>query len=179
MKMNLNPKTKNILWGIFAVVLVIVVVVWMFLNPGPEHMEDTNGADDYTLQTITEQDVIEQEMGTRGTINETETQFNVAGVDISSGVKYSSKKLTGVSMLYNTTLMKGSDIYVSLAEFEVKEGNFAFYIVYDGEIVGQVEPDETGVSEFLLENVEKTGSLEYVIAGESANFQFIVPAGWE
>lgn len=174
----MDPKIKNILWSVFAVVFVVVFVVWMFLNPGPEHMEDTNGADDYTLQTITEQDVIEHKMGTKGTLSESETQYNLAGLGISSGRKYSAKKFTGVHMLYNATIMKGSDIYVNLAEFEVREGNFAFYIIFDDEIVGQVEPNESGISEFLLENVEKSGSLVYVIAGESANFQFIVPAGW-
>lgn len=178
MNLNLNPKIKNILGIVFAVVLVIVAAVWMFLNPGPDHIEDTNGADNYSLQTITEQDVVEQKMGTKGTVSEKESHYDFAGWTVSSGTKYSSKKFTGVYLLYNTTLIKGSDIYVSLAEFEIKEGNFTFYIVFDGEIVGQVEPGEAALAEFRLDNVEKTGSLEYVIAGESANFTFIAPTGW-
>lgn len=179
MKMNLDSKIKNILWGVFAVVLVIVVAVWMLVNPAPEHMEDTNGADNYSLQTITEQDVIEQKMGARGTVNERETHIDIAGWSISDGTKYSSKKFTGVYLLHSTTLMKGSDIYVSLAEFNIKEGNFAFFVVFDGEIVGQVEPSENALAEFLLENVEKTGTLEYIIAGESANFEFIALSDWQ
>ncbi len=31
------------------------------------------------------------------------------------------------------------------------------------------------VSAFTLKNVDKTAALEYIIAGESANFTFIVP----
>lgn len=177
--MNLNLKTKNILWVVFAVVLVAVMVVWLFLNPGPEHIEDTNGADNYSLQTITEQDVIEQKMGTRGTVSERETNLDIAGWSVSSGIRYSSKNFTGVYMLHNETLFKGSDIYVSLAEFVIKEGNFAFYVVFDGEVVGKVEPGENALAEFRLDNVEKTGSLEYVIAGESASFEFVAPTEFE
>ena len=177
--MNINPKTKNALWIVFAVAIVAVGVVMFILNPGPEHIEDTNGADNYSLQTITEQDVVDQKMGARGTVRELEFPIEIAGVTISDGIRYSSDKFTGVSMLYNTMLFKGSDIHVTLAEFEIKEGNFAFYIVFDGEVVGKILPGDGAYSEFLLENVEKAGTLEYVIAGESASFEFLAPTDFE
>ena len=177
--MNISPKTKNILWIVFAIALVAVCLVMFILNPGPEHIEDTNGADNYSLQTITEQDVVEQKMGARGTVREFEFHPEIAGWSVSEGIRYSSKKFTGVDMLYRTTLMKGSDIYVTLAEYEIKEGNFAFYIVFDGEVVGKILPGDGAYSEFLLENVDKTGTLEYVIAGESASFEFVAPTDFE
>ncbi|MBQ8807269.1 MAG: hypothetical protein IJZ68_12635 [Bacteroidaceae bacterium] len=179
MKLNISPKTKNILWIVFAVAIVAVCLVMFILNPGPEHIEDTNGKDNYNLQTITEQDVVKQEMGARGTVRERETHLDIAGWSVSEGIRYSSDKFTGVSMLHNTTLMKGSDIHVTLAEYEIKEGNFAFYIVFDGEVVGKITPGDGAYSEFLLENVEKTGTLEYVIAGESASFEFVAPTDFE
>ncbi len=172
--MNKNSKAKNILWIVLAVVIVVAGIVWMLVSPRPEHIEDTNGADNYSLQTITEQDVVEQKMGAKGTVSESETQLG----NISSGIKYSSEKFTGVYRLHTTTLFKGSDIYVSLAGFEIKEGNFAFYIVFDGEVVGKITPSDTITSEFTLKNVEKTGTLEYVIAGESASFEFVAPTDW-
>ncbi len=175
MKLNINPKTKNILFGVLVVVFLAVFAVWMLGGPRLDHVEDTNGADNYSLQTITEQDVVEQTMGTKGVVSQSETHLG----NISGGVKYSSDKFTGVYRLHAATLFKGSDIYVQLSEFEIKEGNFAFYIVFDGEIVGQVTPSEVGVSEFTLENVEKTGSLEYIIAGESASFTFTAPIEFE
>lgn len=174
----MNTKIKNILWGIFAVALVVVIVVWMIVNPSPEHIEDTNGADNYSLQTITEQDVVAMEMGSRGAINISESHYDLTGFEISNGVRYSSKKFTGVYLVYSCQIFKGSDIYVSLAEFDIKDGNFAFCIVFDGKIVGQVEPNEFGMADFTLENVEKTGVLEYIIAGESANFAFTAPTEW-
>lgn len=175
MKLNLNPKTKNILWGVFAAVLLVVFAVWMIANPGPEHIEDTNGADNYSLQIITDYDVIEQSMGSRGAVSKTELHYEFSGLKISDGTKYSSKKFTGVYCLYTATLFKGSDIYVSLAEFEIKEGNFAFFIVFDGEIVGKIVPDDYATAEFTLKNVRKTGTVEYIIAGESASFSFVAP----
>lgn len=175
MKLNITPKIKNILIGILVVIFLVVFAVWMLASPKIDHIEDTNGADNYSLQTITEQDVIEQKMGTKGTVSESENHLG----NISSGIKYSSKKFTGVYCLHTTTLFKGSDIYVSLAEFGIKEGNFAFYIVFDGEVVGKIEPNDAATSEFILENVEKTGSLEYVIAGESASFEFTTPSDWQ
>lgn len=172
--MTLNDKVKNILWGIFAVALIAVFVVWFILAPAPEHIEDTNGADNHSLEQITEENIIRQNVGTRGTIKEAEHQLNLEAFTVSSGREYSSNKFTGVALLHTTTLFEGSDIYVSLANFTVNSGNFGFYIVFDGEIVGQVIPGEGATSEFMLENVPKTGLLEYVIAGESADFSFTV-----
>lgn len=173
--MNINVKIKNILWVVFAVALVVVAAIWMLADPQLEHIEDTNGADNYSLQTITEQDVVEQKMGTKGSVSKSEVRLG----NLSNGIKYSSEKFTGVYRLYTTTIFEGSDIYVSLAGFEIKEGNFAFYVVFDGEVVGKIEPDDFATAEFTLKNVEKTASLEYFIAGESASFEFIAPIGWD
>ena len=178
MKLNLSPKTKKILTGTAVVLFLVVFAVWMLASPHPEHIEDTNGADNYSLQTITERDVVTQTMGSRGSVSESEIRYDFTGLNISSGKKYSSNKFTGVYRLHTTTLFKGSDIYVDLAEFEIKEGNFAFYIVFDGEVVGKLTPDEFASAEFTVKNVDKTGDLEYVIAGESANFTFILPTGF-
>ena len=158
--MSINIKIKNILWIVFAVALVVVGAIWLFAGTQLEHIEDTNGADNYSLQTITEQDVVEHNMGTKGSVNKRETRFG----NISNGIKYSSKKFTGVYRLYTA--------------FEIKEGNFAFYVVFDGKVVGKIEPDDFATAEFIIENVEKTASLEYFIAGESASFEFIAPTGW-
>ena len=173
--MSINIKIKNILWIVFAVALVVVGAIWLFAGTQLEHIEDTNGADNYSLQTITARDVTEQKMGMKGAVSKSETRFG----NLSNGIKYSSKKFTGVYQLYTATLFKGSDIYVSLAEFEIKQGNFAFYVVFDGEVVGKIEPDDFATAEFTLKNVEKTASLEYFIAGESASFEFIAPTGWD
>ena len=180
MKLNLNPKAKKILWGVFAVVFVVSFGLWMLLNPAPEHIEDTNGPDNYRLQTITDRDIAKQEMGARGGLTtEKNYNINIGGISISDGISYSCKKFTGVQQLYACTLFKGSDILVDLAGYQIKSGNFAFCIVFDGEVVGKIYPDEFGTGTFLLENVPKTAALEYVIAGENASFSFVVTEDWE
>ena len=82
MNVNINSKIKNALWFIFAVVMVVVFVSWMIVNPRPEHIEDTNGANNYSLQTITERDVVKQKIGSRGAISESKTgalEYVIAG----------------------------------------------------------------------------------------------------
>ena len=176
--MHLSEKHKKILAIIVAAAVIAAYLVLSILRPAPEHIEDTNGPDNYALQQITEADVVAQKMGTRGGLNTSESHWNYGSLTVSSGVKHSCRKFTGVYMLYSCTIFKGSDIHVTLADFQVYSGNFAFYIVFDGQIVGQVLPDDSGFSEFILENIEKSGTLEYVIAGESADFQFIAPSEW-
>ena len=176
--MKLNEKTKKILGIVFAVVMVLGYVGWSILNPGPEHIEDTNGPDNYNLQKITEADVVALKMGTRGGLTTSETHWDFGALNISSGLEYSCKKFTGVYLLDSCTIFKGSDIHVLLPEYRVKSGNFAFYVVFDGQVIGKVEDDGFGNGEFLKENIEKTGSLQYIIAGESANFSFIAPGDW-
>ena len=174
----MNEKTKKILLIIFAVVFVAVIAVWMLANPAPKHIEDTNGEENYSLQEISERDVVSLKMGSRGGVSKEETHFNVADFDVSEGIEYSSRKFTGVQSLYAATIFKGSDIYVYLSDFKVKSGNFAFYVVLDGKIVGEVSPDEFGTAEFKLDNIDKTATVEYIIAGESASFQFTAPLDW-
>ena len=176
--MAISEGMKKTLGGVFAVVLLAVGAAWMLLNPGPEHIEDRNGPDNYSLQQITKEDVVALKMGSRGGPSESETQWNFGPLSVSSGIKYSSRKFTGVYRLYSCTIFKGSDIYVQLADFQVKSGNFAFYVVFDGRVVGEVKPDEFGTAQFTMENVNKTGTLDYIIAGESANFSFVSPGEW-
>ena len=170
-------KIKKLLLGA-GVVVFIVVFALMMLNSNHEHIEDTNGADNFSLQQISEKDVVDLKMGTKGTLSTSETHYEFAGLEVSDGITYSSKKFTGVYLLHSYTAFKGSDIYVYLADFQRYEGNFAFYIVLDGKIIGEVEPDEFGVAEFLYENIDKNASVEYVLAAESASFSFIAPYEW-
>ena len=55
-------KQNNILWIIVAVV-VIAFCAYSFLTSDLEHIEDTNGPDNYALAVITDEDIVKQEMG--------------------------------------------------------------------------------------------------------------------
>ena len=54
----MTEQVKKILWIIFAVALVATIALWSIFNPGPAHIEDTNGPDNFALQQITEEDVV-------------------------------------------------------------------------------------------------------------------------
>ena len=173
--MRLNRRIKKFLGCIFALAMIGVTVWLIRQNPGPEHIEDTNGPDNYALQQITEADILTCEMGSRGWLAEQDKGVKLGIFDLGSGRQYSCKKFTGVCRMHYETILKGSDIYVSMSHFEVRSGNFAFYVLFEGQIVGQLVPDEFGYAEFRLDNVPQTGTVEYVIAGESANFRFRSP----
>ena len=49
---------KKNLAMLLGAVVVLVCAGWLLMNLGPEHIEDTNGTDNYTLQRITEADVV-------------------------------------------------------------------------------------------------------------------------
>lgn len=154
---------------LFAVIIVGIAAVLLLTNK-VEHVEDTNGPDNYALQTITEQDVIDMKMGSRGGVSTSGTGVEFEGVSINKGIKYSSKKFTGVYQLYSAYYFKGSDITLDMVNFEVKEGNFKFYVVFEDRILDTIEPD--ALVTYRYDNLEKSGTVRFVIAGESANFKF-------
>lgn len=152
---------KNILWGIFAIVMVVICAV-LFLNDDLEHIEDTNGADDYSLTTITDENIINMDTG------------SIGGPKISKGilngnmVEFSADKFTGVYEILYDNLIGSSDFTLSLSSFTVNSGNFKMVVVHDNEIVATLEPDT--FVDYSLEDV--SGNVSLIIAGESASFNF-------
>lgn len=162
-------KQNNKLLAIGAVIFVIVALVWMF-GGGLKPIEDTNGPDDYSLTTITDENILNLDMGAINPISVRETGFEIAGISVSDGVKFSSKGFTGVyEVMYNNFLLD-SDMVISLHDFVVEEGNFKMCVVYNDEIVAVLEPGET--VEYRMEKVNGTVSLR--IAGESASYRFMM-----
>lgn len=157
--MKLNEKTKKILVGIFAVALIVVCVFW-FLNDDLEHIEDTNGADNFTLQTITDENIINMNIGAMGLTESTDS--------ISNTTTYSSNKFTGVEEIYGTNLIANRfDITINHAR--VDSGNFRIVLLEDDKIVHEFTLNEL-TQTFTLEN--PSGYISLRIAGESADFQF-------
>lgn len=151
---------KKILWGIFAVVIAVVVIVSIMTN-NLEHIEDTNGAKDYSLTTITDENIINMDMGSIG-------GPNIRKSSISSDVEFSADKFTGVAEIFYDSFIAPSDFVIDLTAFSVTEGNFKMAVVHNGKIVATIEPD-TFVN-YRLDDV--TGDIYLRIAGESAAFSF-------
>lgn len=152
-------KTKNILiWIVVAAVLICGG--FSLLGSDLEHIEDTNGADNYSLQQINDYNIINMDVGALNFAKETSV--------LSSLPEYSSKKFTGVAEVYRTnTIANRFDI--TLYNTTVKEGNFRIVLVYNDEIVHEFKLNELSQT-YTLENPNGTISLR--VAGESADFKF-------
>ena len=151
-------KIKRGLLIIASVVFVVVVLFWISTT-GVEHIEDTNGPDIYKLQTITDYDIVDMKMGSKGL---TETTSKLTGV-----TTYSSNKFTGVAHIYLTNIISNR-MEFTINHARVDKGNFKIALVVDDEIVHEFKLNELTQS-YVLEDVK--GTVALVIAGESADFQ--------
>jgi hypothetical protein len=163
----MSKKRKELLIGIAVVLMVSVAVVWMLVD-GIDHIEDTNGADDFSLQTITDENIIRMDTGSRGSGIKTDFSGDIGGIHISSGIESSSKKFTGVEEILYDNFILPSDFEVNLTSFTVRGGNFKMVVVHDDKIIAELKPGEDVY--YRLDNVKGTVSLR--IAGESASYSF-------
>lgn len=118
-----------------------------------EHIEDTNGADNCTLQEITDANIIERDLEADNITNTT---------------TYSAKKFTGVAEIYGENLT-ANHITITVNHAKVTEGNFRQVLVVDDEIVHDFILNEL-TQTYVLEDVSGYVSLQ--VAGESVNFMF-------
>lgn len=152
-------KVENILWCVFAVVMVVVFIV-LFMNDDLKHIEDTNGADNYSLQTITDENICKLDMGA---LNITEHEELVGET-----VTYKSDCFTGVYEVFRENMVTNR-FEITVNHAKVSAGNFKMVLCVDDEIVHTFTLNEL-TQNFVLEDVNGTVSLR--IAGESADFQF-------
>ena len=162
-KKNLQ-KQSNILWIIMAVAIV-AYFAYALLTDDFEHIEDTNGPDNYALATITDENIIKQDLGS----------LNVkrsSGI-LHDGITFSSGKFSGVYEVFTTNFLFNSDFTMDLTNFYINGGNFKMTLVNEGKIVATVKPDMFA----SVELHDLNGSFSLVIAGESADFEFTLD-GW-
>ncbi len=159
-----NPKQSSILWIILAVA-VVGFAGWSFISSDLEHIEDTNGADNYELTIITDENIINQDMGA--------LNFKKASSMLNDSVTFSSDKFTGVAVICRTTFIFPSTFDIQLTNFHVNEGNFKMAVVNNDKIIAEIKPDM--FAECRLDGL--MGDTRLVMAGESADFEFYVD-GW-
>lgn len=157
--MNMND-IKKILCIIGAIVVIVAAVI-AFVGNDLEHIEDTNGADNYSLQKITDEDIINLNLGTKGSFNE-RTGF------VSETVEYSADKFTGVMELYDEYVI-ANQLDITVNHAQVTSGNFRIVLLVNDEIVHDFTLNEL-TQTYTLENV--SGYVSLRVAGESAAFMF-------
>lgn len=143
------------------VIAFVAVFIWWNAQSDLEHIPDTNGADDFTLEKITDENIVKLDLGSIGgpgiydnIIGETQT--------------YYANKFTGVVEIYGENLITNC-FQITVNHAAVDAGNFRMVLLVDDEIVHDFTLNEL-TQTFVLENV--SGYVSLRIAGESASFNF-------
>ena len=155
--MRIITKLKSKFVTALIVLVMIGAAIWMIFDP-TQHIEDTNGADNYSLQTLTENDILADSITALGV----ETRDDL----LSDVVTYSSDKFSGVYLLHSDTYY--GTVTITVNHTEVTSGNFRLVAVVNGEIVHDFALNELTQS-YTVENM--SGKLELIMAGESAAFE--------
>ena len=127
-----------------------------------ETYEDTNGADDYSLQTITDENILNMDLGSSGIAYSEESAGGII-----AGQEYSASNFNGVYEIYTTSYLGNSEVMVSVDGLQVNSGNLRIVVVYEGEIIKDIPLDSTSQT-VTFEDI--SGDFSVRIAGESANF---------
>ena len=151
---------KKILSFVIIVAFVVAACIMAFSGEKIEHIEDTNGADNYTLQTITDREIQSLSVGAKG--------FSQTSNNVTGNIVYSSKKYTGVTEFEGTGVLTG-DYTVTIKYFDVEAGNVKLVLVRDDRIVHEFMPNEDLQSYTIEDAAGSYVSLR--IAGESAKFK--------
>ena len=124
--------------------------------------EDTNGEDDYSLQTITLDNIINRDIGASGLSYK---ESNFMGI---TSTEYYAKNFNGTDMLYNTIFIGKSDIEIYVGYLTVHSGNFSMLFINDGKVICEVPNGAFGE---IIRFEDLTGDFSIHVAGESANFE--------
>lgn len=144
---------------------ILLIILLLTLTGCVEHIEDTNGENNYSLETITDQDILNG----YPTISVRQSM-----VRKNNEYKYSVKKLTGVEEVFKGGF-KNEDVAITI-NTSVEEGNAKIVLVYKNQIIKKfLLNSENQV--FSMLNVD--GEIKIIVAGESAKItlDFIVESG--
>lgn len=146
----------------FTQFILIFGMCLALVGCGDEY-EDTNGEDNFSLQTITDENIINKDIGASNL-----TYEELSAGDITS-TEYKSKNFNGVEEIYLTNFIGKSDIHVYIGHMDVKSGNFKLAVVCDDKIIDEIPLDAFGDT-YYYEDLEGTFAIR--LAGESADFSF-------
>lgn len=122
-------------------------------------IEDTNGPDNFELNTITDQNILKLDLPSSG------HGYKTGGL-LAKTIEFSSKDFSGVVEILWTDMIAGTFV-LDFIEYNVTGGNFRMVIVNNDRIVDEIAPGTTRVE---LSDLEGYVSLR--IAGESAAYSF-------
>ena len=151
-------RIKKLIMGVAIIAFIVVFVISMLNSPKLEHIEDTNGAENYQLTTITDSNIILRDIGAKGL---TRVKNNITNTE-----EFKSDKFTGVEEIYGVNII-GNRMDITITNLQVDSGNFKAVVVHNDEIVHEFRNNEM-METFTLENPK--GYVAIRVAGESADF---------
>lgn len=148
-------------WLIIVLLLVVaVVLIELGGNMGGVYYEDTNGDDNFALQTITDEDILKGKIeadGLSGNVNSSTGEEN-----------YLSNSFSGVCTLFSQE-SNGEDVEFTVEYITVEKGNFKMAVVVNEKIIHEFNLGESNQS-YTVENAR--GQVSLIVAGESAKCDF-------
>ena len=150
----------------FFALLMVLVFILGITACGIEPIADNNGPDDYSLATITEENIINQDLGCSAYSCSPGSDSDEYMEEMT---KFKGKEFSGVTRIYLANYIGKSDVDMEVYTLSVDSGNFALYAVLNGEIVHEFKIGELSEN-FRMEDIK--GTFELVMAGETADFKF-------
>ena len=149
----------------YITAFLCLMLVGNLVGCGGTEYEDTNGENNYSLQTITNENIINLDTGSSGL---SYSEEDLGGI---ISTKYSSKNFNGVEQLYTTNFIGSSDITVYIGTMNVKSGNFKLVAINEDKIIKEF-PLDAFAETYFFEDISGTFSIH--VAGESASFNFSI-----
>ena len=135
-------------------ILIILMMSFSLTSCKLGHIEDTNGDDDYSLCSLTNDDILNGKFVTK--TGSVETRLNNKG-------SLKAKKLSGVETVLN--INETNDVNITI-NFKVEKGNGVIAIVNSNKIVHILEANSTKTYNLL-----PGGKYSIKIVGESCCFK--------
>ena len=152
-----------------AIYLLLVLLFSLSLTACGVEIEDTNGADDYSLNTITEENIISMDLGASTYSQSYDGDEEAEPLEYMT--KFKGKEFSGVAELYSMTYIGKSDVTIEMGTIQVDQGNFRLMVLLDDEIIHDFDLEEMG-QELELKDIK--GNLSIRMAGETATFRFFM-----
>ena len=183
-KSQIFSKNKK-LWKVLLIFVIPLVVAVIFVSvkiySGVKHhkemtIADTNGAEDFSLNTLTQADVLNKENNYTMWNSGRGSKGENSGIDDQKLEKYDresvhmyAESFSGISVAHATKC--NADTLTLHIESQVESGNFLIFILVDGVLYEKIAPNTN--NEISLSNV-KEKAVVVKIAGESADFDITV-----
>lgn len=151
------------------ILCLVLALAFAFCTVGcGVEIEDANGPDDFSLTEITDDNIINLDLGA-SSYSQSPSSEDTA--DLSKVTKFKSNSFSGVAEIYGKNLIGKSDLTIDVTSIQVDEGNFRLLVLLDDQIVHEFDLEEMNQT-YELRDV--SGNVSVRMAGESANFKFSI-----